>query len=139
MDSITEFVEENGIESFLEVIQAGKQSNKIESPAFHEVAEKYNIEEEDWFEFAWALNDILGDRGGEPFHIPTFNYRKVERVSEEFVTNNAPVLFGDICEYVENTVDMNGEPAAPYLELATMTTAGRDENGEEIITELTWD
>jgi len=137
MKSITTFIEQNGIEEFLEVIHNGSYRNN--STDFHAVIEDTCITEEDWFEFAWTLNDLVGSRGYDIFHIPNFNYLKVQRLSESYVSDNAPVPFGDICEYVSDKMDTNQSDIAAYLDFATIETNDkRTDSGEELVFDLSW-
>mgnify|MGYP006266129481 CR=1 FL=1 len=134
MNTITEFVSENGIEELLELIGVGTYTSDT---SFHEAIEDTSISEEDWFRFAWALNDVAGSRQQDVFHIPNFNYQEVNRLAETYVEENAPVTFGDLCEYVSNTIDHNQEDIARYLEIFEMETLDeRTEDGEELIVSL---
>jgi hypothetical protein len=134
MNTITEFVSENGVEELLDLIEAGTYTS--DTP-FHEVIENTSISEEDWFEFAWALNDVAGSRRQDIFHITNFNYQEVNRLAETYVEENSPVTFGDLCEYVSDTVGHNQEEIARYLELFEMDTLDeRTEDGEELIVSI---
>jgi hypothetical protein len=117
-----EFVEDEGLYKLIEELGKIKQDEK--QP--HEMAEEYNINEDEVFELIWTLNDEFGpDKFGtitnDIFPVPRFNYRDVERTAGKFVNQNAPVEWEKLTERVADETGVAEEEVNRYLSVFEVT------------------
>lgn len=129
MNSITDFVTQNGFEALLAEIEEVQSGEK----EFHQVVEETSIELDDWFQFGWQMNEMFGRRF-DMFAIPDFNYVRLEAFAEQYVKENNPLSYAELVSATADAVDSVSESdAAGYLEFAEY-----EEDGRDSIVDMSW-
>lgn len=117
MDTVEQFIAQNGIGPVLDALGRIRDADE-EAHVFAEEHEA--IDEDDWFEFIWEVNDSLSGpiTVDEPLPVPRFNYRNVERAAKRYdEKTHTPYSWGELVDAVADETGVDVADISSYLEI----------------------